>query len=669
MDTATRHVPTSRAAPDHPQGEVLRQAHGIELIGEFEGSGFKNPPLLARRADGQVVQLTRLLYEVAAAADGRRDTQSVADVVGSRCGRAVNATDVAFLAERKLRPLGVLALPDGTTPVLKKRPPVMALRHRKPLLSERAVNSAASTFTWLHVPFVQAALLVTLAAFDAWLFGVHGIAGALRSALYDPGLLLAVLASVVVATAFHEFGHASACRYAGARPGAMGVGLYLVWPVFYCDVTDAYRLNRAGRLRTDLGGIYFNALFALLAGGVFLYTGQQVALLAAFVQHLLILQQLIPLMRFDGYYVVTDLTGVPDILSRIKPIFRSLIRGREHEPQVAELKPWVRWVVTIYLGALVPTLLLLFAWMLIATPRMVATLYRAFAMQLNGIDQAGPAEMAADAVRTLMLVLQLGAMALSLSLVGRMAGRALLRWSRGSVPRTAALALGTAALVGAAAFIWWPEGDYRPIQPDERGTVQDGLNSLANLAGRTGLIAGNHSARTGGDTSGTVSGRSGAPGEHLGNGHQRNERRIADPRERHERGCRRRRRRYDAGARDDDHNGRQYHRDHHKHRHHDDQHDADDRCRFYDHSPDKWHGNDDQLADHRRHGHYRPHDDNRPRHGHHNHRPEHGHHIRLDDNFHHPGRHRNEHVAADNHEHHGHEYHRAAPDYHRYNGD
>ena len=46
----------------------------------------------------------------------------------------------------------------------------------------------------------------------------------------------------------------------------MGAGLYIVWPAFYTDVTDAYRLGRGGRLRTDLGGIYFNAIFALAIG-------------------------------------------------------------------------------------------------------------------------------------------------------------------------------------------------------------------------------------------------------------------------------------------------------------------------------------------------------------------------------------------------------------------
>ena len=57
---------------------------------------------------------------------------------------------------------------------------------------------------------------------------MHGIATPLRAAIYNPALLLALLAGVALATAFHEIGHATACRYGGARPGVMGVGIYVV---------------------------------------------------------------------------------------------------------------------------------------------------------------------------------------------------------------------------------------------------------------------------------------------------------------------------------------------------------------------------------------------------------------------------------------------------------
>jgi putative peptide zinc metalloprotease protein len=481
---ATAAMTAAAPSAARPRGEVLRLADGIELIGEYEDSGLKEPALLARRADGQVIQLTWLLYLIAEACDGRRDAGQVAAEVSDRYRRGVSAGNVSFLAEQKLRPLGVLALADGTTPDLPKRAPLLALRHRKPLVSERAVNVAAGALAWLHSPLVQVVALLALVLFDAWLFGLHGIAGGLRSALYDPLLLIGVLGSVVVATAFHELGHASACRHAGARPGVMGVGVYLVWPAFYCDVTDSYRLNRAGRLRTDLGGVYFNAIFVLVAGGAFFATGEEALLLAAFVQHIIILQQLLPLLRFDGYYVLSDLTGVPDILSRIKPVFRSLVRGTKREPRVKELKPWVRFVVTAYLLALVPTLLFVVTWIVLAAPRLLATVYDSFGLQLDRIqDAAGGRELALGALQLVALAMPVAALTLSLGRSARIAAGRLVRWARGSAPRRVVAAVTAAAVVGAAAYTWWPNGDYEPIRPGERGTIGDAVASIPHAPG------------------------------------------------------------------------------------------------------------------------------------------------------------------------------------------
>ena len=137
-----------------------------------------------------------------------------------------------------------------------------------------------------------------------------------------------LLGLVVLSAAFHECGHATACRYGGARPGVMGVGIYIVWPAFYTDVTDAYRLDKKGRLRTDLGGVYFNAIFILLTAGAYFLTGFEPLLLIIPLQHLEILHQFLPFIRLDGYYIVSDLTGVPDMFARIKPALKSLCPGR-----------------------------------------------------------------------------------------------------------------------------------------------------------------------------------------------------------------------------------------------------------------------------------------------------------------------------------------------------
>ena len=106
LSTTPAEAAASPASPARPRAEVLRRADGIELIGEFEGSGFKEPPLLARRADGQVVQLTELLYEVAEAADGRRDAEVAAIVeralraVGDRGQRPLHSRAQAEAARR-----------------------------------------------------------------------------------------------------------------------------------------------------------------------------------------------------------------------------------------------------------------------------------------------------------------------------------------------------------------------------------------------------------------------------------------------------------------------------------------------------------------------------------------------------------------------------------------
>jgi putative peptide zinc metalloprotease protein len=299
---------------------------------------------------------------------------------------------------------------------------------------------------------------------------------------------------VVLATAFHEIGHATACRYGGARPGVMGVGIYIVWPAFYTDITDAYRLGKVGRLRTDLGGMYFNAIFALAAGAVYFATGFEPLLLLVVLQTFAVIQQSMPFLRLDGYYILSDLTGVPDMLSRIKPVLASLVPGRPADDRVTELKPWVRAVVTAYLMTLVPVLGFVFLMMLIHAPRVFATGYDSFAVHW---DRVGPDLSAGQGALGAVDVLQMVALALpalgmvyTVSRVGHRFGAASWRWSAGNPLRRGGVVTATAALAGFAAFMWWPHGEYRPIQPGERGTIQDGIRSVAKIpTGRPSLTA------------------------------------------------------------------------------------------------------------------------------------------------------------------------------------
>jgi putative peptide zinc metalloprotease protein len=206
--------------------------------------------------------------------------------------------------------------------------------------------------------------------------------------LADPYLLLPVLAVVLVSGFFHELGHAAGCRYSGGRAGAVGFGVYIVWPAFYTDVTDAYRLGRGGRLRTDLGGVYFNAITVLLLGGGYLLTHFPPLLIAVVVIQYQMISQMLPLVRLDGYYILGDLLGVHDLFGRVRPVLRSLIPGRPVDPRVRELKVGVRLVVGVWVLVIVPFLAVNLALLLVYLPTIVIQTQESISREVRAIALA-----------------------------------------------------------------------------------------------------------------------------------------------------------------------------------------------------------------------------------------------------------------------------------------
>src|SRR6185503_8796652 len=102
-----------------------------------------------------------------------------------------------------------------------------------------------------------------------------------------------------------------------------------------------------------------------------------------------VFQQLLPFLRLDGYYILSDLTGVPDLFLRIKPVLASLVPWRRSDDKVTALKTWARAVVTAWVVVLVPVLLLIFTLMLINVPRVVATGYDSFNTHLSSLRAGG----------------------------------------------------------------------------------------------------------------------------------------------------------------------------------------------------------------------------------------------------------------------------------------
>jgi putative peptide zinc metalloprotease protein len=416
-----------------------------------------------------MVHLGPLMYALLEEADGRRDNAEVAAAMSERLGRGLAEQHVVRLAE-KLADQGLLAGTEHKAP--PKRNPLLALRWKVLVTNPEITRRLTAPFTvlfrpWLMWPVLAGFLVV------CWFVLFHkGVASATAQAFNSPGLLLLVFGLAVASAGFHELGHAAACRYGGATPAGMGVGIYLVWPAFYTDVTDAYRLPKRSRLRVDLGGLYFNAVVADLTLVAWLLWRVDALLLLVALQLLQMVKQLSPVIRADGYHILSDATGVPDLFSHMGPTMRRLIPGRR-EPSA--LTGRARVLVTSWVLIIVPVLLSLALSAVLLLPKLATNAWDSGSHLTSEIPhQLGSGDILgflASLLRLFALFMPVIGSALVTQKFVRMTVSSARSWSEGSaIKRTAALAAG-AALIAGLAWAWWPSGQYQPVRATDRGTL------------------------------------------------------------------------------------------------------------------------------------------------------------------------------------------------------
>jgi putative peptide zinc metalloprotease protein len=416
-----------------------------------------------------MVHLGPLMYALLEEADGRRDNADLAVAMSERLGRGLDEQHVVRLAE-KLADQGLLAGTEHKAP--PKRNPLLALRWKVLVTNPEITRRLTSPFTFLFRPWLMGPVLTGFLVVCWFVLFHKGVASATAQAFNSPALLLLVFGLAVASAGFHELGHAAACRYGGATPAGMGVGIYLVWPAFYTDVTDAYRLPKRSRLRVDLGGLYFNAVVADLTLVAWLLCRVDALLLLVALQLLEMVKQLSPVIRADGYHILSDATGIPDIFSHIGPTMRRLIPGRR-EPSA--LTGRARLLVTLWVLSVVPVLLSLAVSAVLLLPKLATNAWDSGNHLISGIPhQLGDGDILgflASLLRLFALFMPVIGSALVSQKFARTTVSSARSWSEGSaVKRTAALAAG-AAMIAGLAWAWWPAGQYQPVRATDRGTL------------------------------------------------------------------------------------------------------------------------------------------------------------------------------------------------------
>lgn len=170
------------------------------------------------------------------------------------------------------------------------------------------------------------ALILVGRQWEQFLHGFTAYSGWQTFVAFGIGLTLAKMA--------HELGHAFVARHHGCKVPTMGIAFLVLWPVLYTDTNEAWKLssNRA-RFQISIAGMAAELVIAICATWAWLLLPDGASRAAAFflatTSWLMTLAlNATPFMRFDGYFLLADTLGMPNLHARAFAFGRWWLRER-----------------------------------------------------------------------------------------------------------------------------------------------------------------------------------------------------------------------------------------------------------------------------------------------------------------------------------------------------
>ena len=213
--------------------------------------------------------------------------------------------------------------------------------------------------------FIASAVLLVVVQFDRFCAQLPEF-----HQFFSPTGAMFLATAVIVSKVIHEFGHGVTCRHFGGECHDMGILFLVLTPCFYCDVSDAWMMrNRWKRIAIAAAGICVELVLAALA--TFLWWFSQPGALHHFCLSMMltcsvstILFNANPLLRFDAYYILTDVMETPNLMQKSQALLQrsaaqwflgitspsdSLMPERNHGAFItyAALAWCYRWIVTV----------------------------------------------------------------------------------------------------------------------------------------------------------------------------------------------------------------------------------------------------------------------------------------------------------------------------------
>lgn len=132
--------------------------------------------------------------------------------------------------------------------------------------------------------------------------------------------------TLAVTKVLHEFGHGMSCKHLGGECHEMGVMLLVMTPCLYCNVSDSWMLpNRWHRAAIGAAGMYVEVVLASICTFIWWFTEpgplNYICLNVMFISSVsTIMFNANPLLRYDGYYILSDILEIPNLRQKASTI-------------------------------------------------------------------------------------------------------------------------------------------------------------------------------------------------------------------------------------------------------------------------------------------------------------------------------------------------------------
>ena len=225
---------------------------------------------------------------------------------------------------------------------------------RIPLFSPETLQPITDRLKWMYSQSLAVPCVLFSVAVHTAFFLIYGLPSRTAVASLSAGRWTAFVALAYLGVLIHELGHASACRRFGVRHGDIGIGFYIIYPVFYTNVTNCWSLSRWQRATVDIGGIFFQMIFSSLCCMAWVWSHSDILAFAILSNVATVVVNLNPFLRFDGYWLLTDLLGLSSIRRSSYNCWRylwhkALRRDRpESSLDIFDVKPFSQAVVFVY---------------------------------------------------------------------------------------------------------------------------------------------------------------------------------------------------------------------------------------------------------------------------------------------------------------------------------